>query len=164
MWWSHRRRQRSFGSSCLCWHALLLLPILSMAMASSSRLSCFQWPCIQYYISINSGVERSLRKCRSSWKGFVKSKTTCNVCLNSAPRLQRYIELSCELRPEALGVVSALVYMLTVIVFIPFPFYKDIVAATSDQEQTPGTTAVTSQGTSFMEEGRVLHRFPHSKV
>ncbi|OAA81328.1 UDP-N-acetyl-glucosamine-1-P transferase Alg7 [Akanthomyces lecanii RCEF 1005] len=33
--------------------------------------------------------------------------------------------------PECMGAVCAAVYLLTVIVFIPFPFYKDIVAATS---------------------------------
>ncbi|KAK6579811.1 hypothetical protein PZA11_007519 [Diplocarpon coronariae] len=33
--------------------------------------------------------------------------------------------------PETMGAVCAVVYMLIVIVFIPFPFYKDIVAATS---------------------------------
>ena len=33
--------------------------------------------------------------------------------------------------PECMGGICAIVYLLTVIVFIPFPFYKDIVAATS---------------------------------
>ncbi|KAL9488797.1 hypothetical protein ACSS6W_001074 [Trichoderma asperelloides] len=33
--------------------------------------------------------------------------------------------------PECMGAVCAAVYLITVIIFIPFPFYKDIVAATS---------------------------------
>src|SRR5690348_15332700 len=33
--------------------------------------------------------------------------------------------------PETMGAVCAVVYLLIITVFIPFPFYKDIVAATS---------------------------------
>ncbi|KAI9839219.1 MAG: hypothetical protein M1819_003212 [Sarea resinae] len=33
--------------------------------------------------------------------------------------------------PETMGAVCAVVYLLVIMVFIPFPFYKDIVAATS---------------------------------
>lgn len=33
--------------------------------------------------------------------------------------------------PETMGAVCAVVYLLAMVVFIPFPFYKDIVAATS---------------------------------
>ncbi|KAI0994509.1 UDP-N-acetylglucosamine--dolichyl-phosphate [Podosphaera aphanis] len=33
--------------------------------------------------------------------------------------------------PETMGAVSAVIYLLAIIIFIPFPFYKDIVAATS---------------------------------
>ncbi len=33
--------------------------------------------------------------------------------------------------PECMGAVCAIVYLLVIMVFIPFPFYKDIVAATS---------------------------------
>ena len=61
--------------------------------------------------------------------------------------------------PEGMGAVSAVVYLLTIIVFIPFPFYKDIVAATSGG----GNRDVTME-LHHVETGRFLHRFPHSKV
>lgn len=61
--------------------------------------------------------------------------------------------------PECMGAVCAAVYLLTVIVFIPFPFYKDIVAATSGG----GNRDVVLKA-EHVNEGRFLHRFPHSKV
>ena len=33
--------------------------------------------------------------------------------------------------PECMGAISAVVYLIIIMVFIPFPFYKDIVVATS---------------------------------
>ena len=67
--------------------------------------------------------------------------------------------LMLQRRPESLGVVCALVYLLTIIVFIPFPFYKDIVAATSG-----GGNKDISVSEDHQISGRSLHRFPHSKV
>ncbi|KAI6713405.1 UDP-N-acetylglucosamine-1-P transferase [Diplocarpon mali] len=61
--------------------------------------------------------------------------------------------------PETMGAVCAVVYMLIVIVFIPFPFYKDIVAATSGG----GNRDVVLE-LDVVQTGRFLHRFPHSKV
>ena len=61
--------------------------------------------------------------------------------------------------PECMGAVCAVVYLLVVICFIPFPFYKDIVAATSGG----GNKDVVLQ-VEHVEQGRFLHRFPHSKV
>lgn len=61
--------------------------------------------------------------------------------------------------PECMGAVCAVVYLIAVIVFIPFPFYKDIVAATSGG----GNRDVVLEAR-FVNEGRFLHRFPHSKV
>lgn len=61
--------------------------------------------------------------------------------------------------PECMGAVAAAVYLLTVIVFIPFPFYKDIVAATSGGGNRDVVLKVE-----HVNEGRFLHRFPHSKV
>ena len=61
--------------------------------------------------------------------------------------------------PEAMGAVCAVVYLLTIIIFIPFPFYKDIVAATSG-----GGNRDVLMELEQLESGRVLHRFPHSKV
>ena len=58
-----------------------------------------------------------------------------------------------------MGAVCAVVYLLTVIIFIPFPFYKDIVAATSGG----GNKEVVIERQS-VETGRILHRFPHNKV
>ncbi|WQF83576.1 Putative glycosyl transferase, family 4 [Colletotrichum destructivum] len=61
--------------------------------------------------------------------------------------------------PECMGAVCAAVYLLVVIVFIPFPFYKDIVAATSGG----GNRDVVYQ-VEHVQQGRFLHRFPHSKL
>ena len=58
-----------------------------------------------------------------------------------------------------MGAICAVVYLLTVIVFIPFPFYKDIVAATSG-----GVNRDFVIERREIETGRILHRFPHSKV
>lgn len=58
-----------------------------------------------------------------------------------------------------MGAISAVVYLLVIIVFIPFPFYKDIVAATSG-----GGNRDLLFGLDRIETGRFLHRFPHSKL
>ncbi|KAI9897017.1 hypothetical protein N3K66_008039 [Trichothecium roseum] len=63
------------------------------------------------------------------------------------------------LLPECMGAVCAAVYLLTVIVFIPFPFYKDIVAATSG-----GGNRDVVMHVEHVNNGRFLHRFPHSKL
>ncbi|ATZ57584.1 Bcalg7 [Botrytis cinerea B05.10] len=68
--------------------------------------------------------------------------------------------------PETMGAVCAVVYLLIIIVFIPFPFYKDIVAATSgggnrDVVREGGLEAGLGMD---VENGRFLHRFPHSKL
>ncbi|KKZ67532.1 UDP-N-acetylglucosamine-dolichyl-phosphate N-acetylglucosaminephosphotransferase [[Emmonsia] crescens] len=61
--------------------------------------------------------------------------------------------------PEAMGAVCAIVYILLLIVFIPFPFYKDIVAATSGGGNRDVVLEVQ-----HVETGRFLHRFPHNKL
>ncbi|KAF2141468.1 uncharacterized protein K452DRAFT_334157 [Aplosporella prunicola CBS 121167] len=61
--------------------------------------------------------------------------------------------------PETMGAVCAVVYLFTLIVFIPFPFYKDIVAATSG-----GGNKDLIMQVQEVETGRFLHRFPHSKL
>lgn len=61
--------------------------------------------------------------------------------------------------PECMGGVCAIVYLLVVIVFIPFPFYKDIVATTSGGGNRDVVVPVE-----MVQQGRLLHRFPHSKV
>lgn len=58
-----------------------------------------------------------------------------------------------------MGAVCAVVYLLTIIVFIPWPFYKDIVAATSGGGNRDVILELRQ-----VETGRLLHRFPHSKV
>ena len=58
-----------------------------------------------------------------------------------------------------MGAICAIVYLLAVIIFIPFPFYKDIVAATSGG----GNRDVVVER-HMIETGRILHRFPHNKV
>ena len=62
-------------------------------------------------------------------------------------------------RPETMGAVCAVVYLLVVICFIPFPFYKDIVAATSGGGNRDLVLEVQ-----HVDTGRFLHRFPHNKV
>ena len=61
--------------------------------------------------------------------------------------------------PETMGAVCAVVYIMVVICFIPFPFYKDIVEATSG-----GGNRDSVKEIHIVETGRFLHRFPHSKV
>jgi UDP-N-acetylglucosamine--dolichyl-phosphate N-acetylglucosaminephosphotransferase len=61
--------------------------------------------------------------------------------------------------PETMGAICAVVYLLIIIVFIPFPFYKDIVAATSGGGNRDVVVELKS-----VDNGRFLHRFPHSKV
>ena len=61
--------------------------------------------------------------------------------------------------PECMGGICAVVYLMVVIVFIPFPFYKDIVAATSG-----GGNRDVVLHVEHVEQGRLLHRFPHGKV
>ena len=61
--------------------------------------------------------------------------------------------------PETMGAVCAVVYLLALIVFIPLPFYKDIVAATSGGGNKDVVLELEQ-----VETGRLLHKFPHSKV
>lgn len=61
--------------------------------------------------------------------------------------------------PECMGAVCAIVYLLIIIVFTPFPFYKDIVAATSG-----GGNRDVVEHVEYVRQGRFLHLFPHSKV
>ncbi|KAK1759295.1 glycosyl transferase family 4-domain-containing protein [Echria macrotheca] len=61
--------------------------------------------------------------------------------------------------PECMGAICAVVYLLVVIVFIPFPFYKDIVAATSGGGNRDVVLRVEE-----VQRGRFLHRFPHGKL
>ena len=58
-----------------------------------------------------------------------------------------------------MGALCAAVYLLVIIVFIPFPFYKDIVAATSGGGNRDVVLELEQ-----VETGRFLHRFPHNKV
>lgn len=61
--------------------------------------------------------------------------------------------------PETMGAVCAMVYLFTIIAFIPWPFYKDIVIATSG-----GGNRDVMQDLDEVETGRSLHKFPHNKV
>ena len=62
--------------------------------------------------------------------------------------------------PECMGAVCAAVYLFAIIVFVPFVFYGDVVAATSGG----GNRDVVVQVEQQVNGGRFLHRFPHSKV
>jgi len=77
--------------------------------------------------------------------------------ISHPPVLQGVLLTLCS--PETMGALSAVVYLLTIIIFIPFPFYKDIVAATSGGGNRD--VVIPNQE---VEMGRFLHRFPHSKV
>lgn len=61
--------------------------------------------------------------------------------------------------PECAGAICAVVCLLVLFVFIPSAFYKDIVAATSGG----GNRDVVLQA-EYVQKGRFLHIFPHSKV
>ncbi|KAI5288532.1 tunicamycin resistance protein [Ascosphaera acerosa] len=61
--------------------------------------------------------------------------------------------------PETMGAVCAGVYVLLIIVFIPFAFYRDIAAATSG-----GGNKDVSVTLDQIEFGRHLYYFPHSKL
>ncbi|GES57366.1 UDP-N-acetylglucosamine-dolichyl-phosphate N-acetylglucosaminephosphate transferase [Aspergillus terreus] len=61
--------------------------------------------------------------------------------------------------PETMGAVCATVYLLALIFFIPFAFYKDIVAATSGGGNRDVVLEVQ-----HVETGRMLHRFPHGRL
>lgn len=58
-----------------------------------------------------------------------------------------------------MGAVCAMVYLFVLIVFIPWPFYKDIVVATSG-----GGNRDVMRELEEIETGRLLHRFPHNKL
>lgn len=57
-----------------------------------------------------------------------------------------------------MGAVCAVVYLMCMIAFMPFPFYEYIVASTSGG----GNREITVD--QEVETGRLLHRFPHNKV
>lgn len=61
--------------------------------------------------------------------------------------------------PECMGAICAVVYLITIMIFIPFPFYKDIVVATSG-----GGNRDVVMNVEYVQQGRLLHKFPHSKV
>jgi UDP-N-acetylglucosamine--dolichyl-phosphate N-acetylglucosaminephosphotransferase len=58
-----------------------------------------------------------------------------------------------------MGAVCAMVYLFVIIFFIPWPFYKDIVVATSG-----GGNRDFIKELELIETGRLLHRFPHNKL
>lgn len=60
-------------------------------------------------------------------------------------------------RPETMGAVCAVVYLMCMIVFLPFAFYEYFVTSTSGG----GNRDATAEG---VETGRLLHKFPHNKV
>ncbi|KAI1845766.1 hypothetical protein JX266_008131 [Neoarthrinium moseri] len=61
--------------------------------------------------------------------------------------------------PECMGAICAVVYLIVIMVFIPFPFYKDIVVATSG-----GGNRDVVMNVEYVQQGRLLHKFPHSKL
>ena len=64
-----------------------------------------------------------------------------------------------QFRPEAMGLLSALVYLLAIVNFLPFAFKRDIAAATLGTSDKSRIFEVDE-----LENGRFLHRFPLEKV
>ena len=64
-----------------------------------------------------------------------------------------------QYRPEAMGLLSALVYLLAIVNFLPFAFKRDIAAATLGASDKNRIFEVDE-----LENGRFLHRFPLEKV
>lgn len=58
-----------------------------------------------------------------------------------------------------MGAICAIIYVLLIIVFIPFAFYKDIAAATSG-----GGNKDVAMTIDQIEFGRHMYYFPHNKV
>ncbi|KAL2267447.1 hypothetical protein VTJ83DRAFT_4724 [Remersonia thermophila] len=63
--------------------------------------------------------------------------------------------------PEGMGAVCAAVYLFVMIVFVPFVFYRDVVAATSGGGNRDVVVSLRDEAA---ERGVFLHRFPHSKL
>jgi UDP-N-acetylglucosamine--dolichyl-phosphate N-acetylglucosaminephosphotransferase len=61
--------------------------------------------------------------------------------------------------PETMGAICAVVYLLILIVFVPFLFYKYLVTDTSG-----GGNRDVVEPIDIVETGRFLHKFPHDKV
>lgn len=62
-------------------------------------------------------------------------------------------------RPEMMGLICALVYLLAVINFLPFAFKRDIVEVTSGGGNKDRVLEAQD-----IQSGRFLHRFPLEKV
>jgi len=58
-----------------------------------------------------------------------------------------------------MGLVSALVYLLAVVNFLPFAFKRDMIEATHEASLVEKVLEVGE-----IEKGRFLHRFPLEKV
>lgn len=69
--------------------------------------------------------------------------------------------------PEGMGAIAAAIFILVLIAFIPFAFYKDIVHATSgggNRDVVTSTTYSLFSNNDTLTAGRFLHRFPHAKL
>ncbi len=91
--------------------------------------------------------------------GEMSCQLLCSVLFGFFALGGRYSLLTIPSSPETMGALSAVVYLLIIIVFIPFLFYRDIVAATSGGGNRDVVIELEQINT-----GRLLHRFPHSKV
>ena len=98
-----------------------------------------------------SGVAFSFTYCLIRWLGEVFMKAGLKGKDMSKPKK---VEI-----PETMGALCAIVYLMTLIVFIPLPFYHDIVAATSGGGNRDVVLELKQ-----VETGRLLHKFPHNKV
>lgn len=112
--------------------------------------------------AFNSGGEPIVASIALTGFAFAASYA---LIVQTGPNLQKVFkgtDLSKRVRkeiPECAGLVCAVVYILIVIIFIPFAFYKDVVAATSGGGNRDVVLEVE-----HVNQGRFLHKFPHSKV
>jgi len=90
-------------------------------------------------------------------EGYGEAEETGDVCISC--NYTTSISANDLVSPETMGAVCAVVYLLALIFFIPFAFYKDIVAATSGGGNRDVVLEVH-----HVETGRYLHRFPHGRV
>lgn len=96
---------------------------------------------------------------RANLKGRDMSKLKKSELCDYRIIYNQNLLLTISYSPETMGAICAVVYLLTIIIFIPFPFYKDIVAASSGD----GNEEFVIEH-EHVVNGRILHRFPHNKV
>ena len=102
------------------------------------------------------GQERCLSN--EATKGATCRRRIHLRCENCQTVIMKYLANDHE-RPEAMGLICALVYLLAIINFLPFAFKRDIVEVTSGAGNKDRVLEAQD-----IENGRFLHRFPLERV